>query len=72
MFWLVFGVLLWLLMVSTIFESAAFLCTESADGQVTGNWMDTNDTRNVPFDTVRIDDEVTSTFNMNGLAVEWT
>lgn len=56
--------------VSTIFESAAFLCTESANGQVTGNWLDTGDTRNVPFDTVRIDDEVTSTFNMNGLAVE--
>lgn len=57
-------------MVSTIFESAAFLCVEGADGQVTGNWLDTSDTRNVPFNTVRIDDEVTSTFNIGGLAVE--
>lgn len=57
-------------MVSTIFESMAFLCTESAGGEVTGNWLDTGETSGVPYDAVRIDDEVTTTFSMNALSVE--
>ena len=57
-------------MVSTIFESMAFLCTERANGTTEGNWLDTGETRNVPYDAVRVEDEVTSNFSIQDLAVE--
>ena len=57
-------------MVSTIFESMAFLCTERASGSTEGNWLDTGETRNVAYDAVRVEDEVTSNFSLQGLAVE--